>query len=768
MSENMTPSVSLNPSSTRQMSPVTRLSKADSSIQRTYGGVQKPVSPYHVQKQVASSIEIPSKGFYHDGIRIAPVIKESGSTSAIRKSVGEMDNIDTLPTIGSKTHGSSRILQGLPSPHRQPNLAGLNSSSGQMTAYLANCHKSPTHHVYNTGRKDFGTKSSIKTLEDSKDMPVNIQELDNQREYLASKVKNMNQDIYGHKAMLPSSASSKEGSSNKIGQFSLVASRMKDSVLQGSVDSGEEIPPNQAHKLFKHKNLADAAFYFNNKLSSHNGNSAAASPMKLPSGKKMIRVEDYSKKDSTQEFNSPRAPSQRGFSKTRTIGGEVMKTETGADSPTESLSRQLNQNVSGAVVMKGASTGTRDFSFEINRTESSKNSPQFATRGVANGSKRRVAVGNKGFAIKPIAQVNVNRSESVGITNNHSSIQQQQPANDQQLANLSAKKPSMFSFGPAGNQQHATVGTGQGLNMTSELRASKSSGSMLPVAKKQQPSQPINFRRSIRLEWGPGQQVEKLDLSQEFQLDKVLGKGNSSTVHKAYDLRLKKTVAVKIIEKSTVKESYLRDMLQKEIDISVTLEHPSLAQLYRVLQDAARVYIVQEFCGTTSLSQYTSNRKLSEKKVRIIFQQIVQGVAYMHGKGYSHRDLKFSNILISDIGVVKIVDFGFACENLKKQRIFCGTPSYMSPELVKKKEYYAEYVDLWAIGVILFKLITNEYPFGACNDKDLERRIEQMKFMSVWAGRALPKELIDDLLRYTPHERISAEDVLNHPWMLEN
>lgn len=775
MSDNQTPSVSLNLSSTRQMSPVGRVSKVDSSGQRFYGGADKPSNPYQVQKQVASSIEIPSKGFYHDGIQIGPVLKESGSTSAVRKSMIGLDNLESLPSIGSKANGSTRVVNGLTSPHRPHQMAGINSSSNQMAAYLASAHKSPTHHVYNTGRKEFGTKSSIKTLDECKDMPVNIQELDNQREYLTSKVKNMNHDLYSAKAMVPSSASSKEGSGNKITNFTLMHPKARDSVIQqGSVDSTEDVVQNQAHRLFKNKNLSDAAVFFNSKLaatSAHpfgQGNSGITSPSKMGTTNKMIRVEAFSKKE-RQEFNSPRAPSQRNASKPRLIVSDNVHTESGTESPVESLSRHYMQNMSGAVVMRGGSQGPKDYSFEVNKTESSKGSPIFASRGIANSSKRRVAVGNKGFAIKPIAQVNINRSESVGI-NNASSLKQ--ATSDEQLVNLGIKKASMFSFGPSGASganTNASTNPGQGSNVASELRASKSSGNMLnSTLKKIAPSQPINFRKSIRLEWGSGQQVEKLDLSQEFQLDKVLGKGNSSTVHKAYDLRIKKTVAVKIIEKSTVKESYLRDMLQKEIDISVTLEHPSLAQLYRVLQDSARVYIVQEFCGTTSLSQYTSNRKLGEKKVRTIFQQIVQGVAYMHGKGFSHRDLKFSNILISDLGVVKIVDFGFACENLKKQRIFCGTPSYMSPELVKKKEYYSEYVDLWALGVILYKLITNEYPFGACNDKDLEKRIEQMRFMSAWAGRSQPKDLIDELLRYTPHERISAEDSLNHPWMLEN
>jgi tRNA A-37 threonylcarbamoyl transferase component Bud32 len=766
MSDNLTPSVSLNLSSNRQMSPDARIPMVDSSCKKFYGNGQKPSSPYQVQKQTLSSIDFPSKGLYHDGIQMGPVLKESVSTSAIRKSMIELENQDSLPSINFKHIGSNRVLQGVGAAHKPNHLNGFHISSSQMAAYLAGCQKSPMHHVYNNARIDFCTKSSLKTLEESKDMQINILELNNQREYLASKVKNLNQELYTTKGIMPSSASSKEGSANEIGKFSLMNQRARDSVAHGSIESSDEPLQNHAHKLFKNKNLADAAIYLNTRVGQNNHPlSQAVSPSKLGTANKMVRVQDYSKKEK-EEFNSPGAPSQTGLSKTKKAVQDPVLSDSGTDSHVLSLSRQHNKNISGAVIMRGGSQGTRDHSHDVQRTESSKHSHMFASRGIADSTKKRLPMGSKGFSIKPIAQVTVNRSESVGITKPASNPKD---ANDQQVTNLANKKTSLFSFGPSGKEKPPTKYQGQTSNMNLELRVSKSSGNMLPnMMKKMQPSQPINMRRSIRLEWGPNQSAEKLDLLQEFQLDKMLGKGNSSIVHKAYDLKLKKTVAVKIIDKSNVKESYLRDMLQKEIDISVTLEHPSLAQLYRVLQDTSRVYIVQEFCGTTSLSQYTSNRKLNEKKVRTIFQQIVQGVSYMHGKGFSHRDLKFSNILINDVGLIKIVDFGFACENLKRQRIFCGTPSYMSPELVKKKEYYAEYVDLWALGVILYKLITNEYPFGACNDKDLERRIEQMKFTSVWVGRSQPKGLIDELLKFTPHERLSAQDTLNHAWMLEN
>jgi serine/threonine protein kinase len=214
-----------------------------------------------------------------------------------------------------------------------------------------------------------------------------------------------------------------------------------------------------------------------------------------------------------------------------------------------------------------------------------------------------------------------------------------------------------------------------------------------------------------------------------------------------------------------VKETYLRDMLQKEIDVSSQLDHANLARLYRVLQDGTRVFIVQEYCGTQTLSQFAEQKKISENKAKHIFRQVVSAVNHMHLLGFAHRDLKFSNILLNDSGVIKLVDFGFACDANRRQRIFCGTPSYMPPELIKKKEYVPFMVDLWSMGVILFKLLTGNYPFGACNDKDLEHRIEGQKYKHTATLKVEHQRLVENLLCYAPADRMNTDSILNYAWI---
>ena len=106
--------------------------------------------------------------------------------------------------------------------------------------------------------------------------------------------------------------------------------------------------------------------------------------------------------------------------------------------------------------------------------------------------------------------------------------------------------------------------------------------------------------------------------------------------------------------------------------------------------------------------------------------QVLSGLAYMHTRNISHRDMKPENIIYNPkTGRIKIIDFGFACISKDKLRVFCGTPSYMSPEIVAKRDYSGPLADIWACGVILYVLLTGTVPFKATTEKDLFRKIQR-------------------------------------------
>ena len=118
-----------------------------------------------------------------------------------------------------------------------------------------------------------------------------------------------------------------------------------------------------------------------------------------------------------------------------------------------------------------------------------------------------------------------------------------------------------------------------------------------------------------------------------------------------------------------------------------------------------------EYVGGGSLHGYLKSkqtRRLEEWDAKRIFKQIVEGINYCHQRCITHRDIKLENLLLDDLNEIKIIDFGFSTcvPNDKKIKIFCGTPSYLAPEIVLKTEYCGPPADIWALGVLLFTILS--------------------------------------------------------------
>lgn len=98
-------------------------------------------------------------------------------------------------------------------------------------------------------------------------------------------------------------------------------------------------------------------------------------------------------------------------------------------------------------------------------------------------------------------------------------------------------------------------------------------------------------------------------------------------------------------------------------------------------------------------------------QIKSIIHQTVLALAYLHKRAITHRDIKLENILYTSKGEVKLIDFGFSTLMLQKKKMFCGTPSYMAPEIVRRTCFKGQPVDIWALGITLYALISHSFPF---------------------------------------------------------
>ena len=146
------------------------------------------------------------------------------------------------------------------------------------------------------------------------------------------------------------------------------------------------------------------------------------------------------------------------------------------------------------------------------------------------------------------------------------------------------------------------------------------------------------------------------------------------------------------------------------------------------------------------------------------------GVQYLHTKKIAHRDIKLDNIMVNENYDVKIIDFGFSLFTTKNKKLnlHCGTPSYMAPELVAKKDYLGSPVDVWALGVLLYKMLTGYYPFNGNivfylilialgkTDKELFHAIRRGKFRMPDHITTSAQKLIKWMLDHEPDKRPTA------------
>ncbi|XP_020844216.1 LOW QUALITY PROTEIN: serine/threonine-protein kinase PLK4 [Phascolarctos cinereus] len=256
---------------------------------------------------------------------------------------------------------------------------------------------------------------------------------------------------------------------------------------------------------------------------------------------------------------------------------------------------------------------------------------------------------------------------------------------------------------------------------------------------------------------------------EDFRVGSLLGKGSFAGVYRAESIHTGLEVAIKMIDKKAMHKAGMVQRVQNEVKIHCQLKHPSILELYNYFEDSNYVYLILEICHNGEMNRYLKNRMkpFSESEARQFMHQIITGMLYLHSHGILHRDLTLSNLLLTRNMNIKIADFGLATQ-LKmpneKHYTLCGTPNYISPEVATRSAHGLE-SDVWSLGCMFYTLLIGRPPFDTDTVKNTLNKVvladyEMPTFLSQEA-----KDLIHQLLRRNPAERLSLSSVLDHPFM---
>ncbi len=203
----------------------------------------------------------------------------------------------------------------------------------------------------------------------------------------------------------------------------------------------------------------------------------------------------------------------------------------------------------------------------------------------------------------------------------------------------------------------------------------------------------------------------------QYEILSLLGEGGMAAVYRARQLNIKRDVAIKVMDERLARQSDFARRFEREAETIADLNHAHTLKLFDYGQQGDQVYLVMELLRGGSLSSLIRQGPLAPERVGQILDQVASALDYAHGRGVIHRDLKPPNVLFDDAGNAFLTDFGIAkilseTTALTQSGTVMGTPAYMAPEQWRRGAVDSR-ADLYALGIMLFEMLTGHVPFEA-------------------------------------------------------
>ena len=211
-------------------------------------------------------------------------------------------------------------------------------------------------------------------------------------------------------------------------------------------------------------------------------------------------------------------------------------------------------------------------------------------------------------------------------------------------------------------------------------------------------------------------------LSSSYEIGPELGRGGMGIVYRAKDRRLKRTVAIKVLPPELAYRSEIRTRFLREAETAAQLSHPNIVPIYSVDEEGGLVFFVMACVDGVNLARRLHDQgRLPVAESRRILKEVGEALAYAHGRGVIHRDIKPDNILLeAETGRAMMTDFGIARAiqeggdaRLTATGVAIGTPAFMSPEQAAGDREIDGRSDLYSLGVVAYQMLTGELPFSA-------------------------------------------------------